>query len=698
MMKSQSVWTLLLIAGLLSAGSSPAGGACGLWVGDRVEAAVDHPDGHPTLWKGMRGTVICFDEGSLWQPVLVSWDGWIAGHENVWYCDAPALPHVPFSCWWVTCSEITLVGSGRADILDGGEQDRFCRPHRFIAGQANQAMEVSFTVVNGGTGDPPNPIYVKVYASRDTSITSSDYYLGETNCFVSRGGSLQMTVKTTLPTQIPAGFYYIGWIMDPDNLIPNELDEMNNRAYLTSYRIVVAASSSSPCLELSAAQGGRITAPGEGVFVYTSAREVSVAASPDRGCSFAGWVGTAVETGKVANPDSASTQVLVDAQYSLTAVFSGPHLMVEDFEDYNNVNPVGAVWIDGLGWEVGDPQGHPGNDTGAIVGNAEWPTPGNLTIHGGAQAMVFDYDNGQSPYYSEASRRWGTLQNWAATGAEALSIWYRGAAGNSAQPLYAVIRDWYRTEAVMTHPDDLAVLDREWSQWTIPLEDIQKEGVMLSRVLMLYLGVGDRASPFIDGSGTLYFDDITLVHTGSGSLPGGAPPADGGVTVENSSFEFPGTVKIKGWNGEGVGGTPAVDIPGWRSDTAAADSGVQTGYTPTDGLWTAFLKSGDPGVWQLTNHAIGAGEVFELKVDARVISNPATTLLMVLYYDYAGIRIPAAIQVVGLTNAMQEHTVSFDATHAPASVGKRIGIEFTNVTAASNSWAALDNVRLTLAE
>lgn len=35
------------------------------------------------------------------------------------------------------------------------------------------------------------------------------------------------------------------------------------------------------------------------------------------------------------------------------------------------------------------------------------------------------------------------------------------------------------------------------------------------------------------------------------------------------------------------------DIPGWSSDTAAFDSGVETGWTPTDGNYTAFLMSGD---------------------------------------------------------------------------------------------------------
>jgi beta-lactam-binding protein with PASTA domain len=177
------------------------------------------------------------------------------------------------------------------------------------------------------------------------------------------------------------------------------------------------------------------------------------------------------------------------------------------------------------------------------------------------------------------------------------------------------------------------------------------------------------------------------------------PVEGGGITVENFSFELPGTARVKGW--DGACSDPAwtglvYDIPGWSSDSAAFDSGVETGYTPTNGIWTAFLKAGDPAVWQLTNHTIESDEVFELKVDARINWNAPTTLLMVLYYDHAGLRIPVAIQTFGLTDNMQEYTLSFTAGHAPSSIGKKIGIEFTNVSPVSDSWLGLDNVCLSL--
>jgi hypothetical protein len=68
---------------------------------------------------------------------------------------------------------------------------------------------------------------------------------------------------------------------------------------------------------------------------------------------------------------------------------------------------------------------------------------------------------------------------------------------------------------------------------------------------------------------------------------------------------------------------------------------------------------------------------------------------MTLYYDDNGVRIPAATGEVILTDDMQEYTLSLPAADVPESVGKKIGIEFSNVSS-GDSWIGLDNVRLIL--
>lgn len=156
------------------------------------------------------------------------------------------------------------------------------------------------------------------------------------------------------------------------------------------------------------------------------------------------------------------------------------------------------------------------------------------------------------------------------------------------------------------------------------------------------------------------------------------------IEVENFSFELPNAGKQTGFD----------NVPGWSTDSAVSDSGVETGYTPTEGDWTAFLMSGDPSVWQLTDHTIILGDVFELKLDAR-ITWVATTLQMTLYYDDNGTRIPAASTEVTLANDMEEYTLLFSSSDVPESAGHKIGIELVN-SSSGDTWLGLDNVRLEL--
>ena len=156
------------------------------------------------------------------------------------------------------------------------------------------------------------------------------------------------------------------------------------------------------------------------------------------------------------------------------------------------------------------------------------------------------------------------------------------------------------------------------------------------------------------------------------------------IEVENFSFELPNAGKQTGFD----------NVPGWSTDSAVTDSGVETGYTPTEGEWTAFLRSSDPSIWQLTEHTIVQGDVFELKLDAR-ITWVATTLQMILYYDDNGARIPAASAEVAITNTMEEYTLLFSSSDVPESAGHKIGIELVN-SSSGDSWLGLDNVRLEL--
>jgi len=155
------------------------------------------------------------------------------------------------------------------------------------------------------------------------------------------------------------------------------------------------------------------------------------------------------------------------------------------------------------------------------------------------------------------------------------------------------------------------------------------------------------------------------------------------IYVENFSFEEPGTIKQLNFE----------DVPGWYTDSLAVDSGVETGWTPTDGEWTAFLNSFQPFVWQLTDHTIVEGDNIDLLVDAR-ITWAALSMEMFLWYDDNGTKVFTAVEEYELTETMGEYGVNFNTAFFPLSIGKKLGIGFNNTTQVEQTWVGLDNVRL----
>jgi hypothetical protein len=74
-------------------------------------------------------------------------------------------------------------------------------------------------------------------------------------------------------------------------------------------------------------------------------------------------------------------------------------------------------------------------------------------------------------------------------------------------------------------------------------------------------------------------------------------------------------------------------VPGRSTDGTCRDSGVETGYTPTDGQWTAYLMSGDPSVWQVTDRVMEARDIFQLAADARITWAATDLQIALLYQD-----------------------------------------------------------------
>jgi hypothetical protein len=175
---------------------------------------------------------------------------------------------------------------------------------------------------------------------------------------------------------------------------------------------------------------------------------------------------------------------------------------VDDFESYDDLYPddnrIFRVWIDGLD----DP-----SVNGSVVGHDSPPFAEQTIIHSGNQSMPMLYDNAVG--ISEATKTLTYPLDWTVNGVDTLVIWYKGEAENAAEPMYVALNN---TAVVTNDNPDAAKID-EWTQWNINLQKFTDQGVDLTDVNSITLGLGDRSNPVPGGSGKMFFDDIRLYRS-----------------------------------------------------------------------------------------------------------------------------------------------------------------------------------------
>ena len=137
----------------------------------------------------------------------------------------------------------------KADLVDRGSA------YDSVTGGTWTAGVTSVTLTNGlrnvGTANSGN-YYVHYYASLNNYISTADHYIGTSALENDLAfGTDSATFTGTLPASIPAGVYYIGWIIDKDNNVA-EFDETNNKAVYASQRTILGAPPPSGYIEVTA--------------------------------------------------------------------------------------------------------------------------------------------------------------------------------------------------------------------------------------------------------------------------------------------------------------------------------------------------------------------------------------------------------------------------------------------------------------
>ena len=184
-------------------------------------------------------------------------------------------------------------------------------------------------------------------------------------------------------------------------------------------------------------------------------------------------------------------------------------IVVDDFESYDADNHIWWTWNDGLGYVV-----PVGNFTGSAVGDETTPSYTEETIvHGGTQSMPYWYDNDKAGYakYSEAEKTLSYPRDWTQDGILELSLWFHGNPSNAPEPMYVAVANRTGTHAVVYNHDPNAVRIDTWTEWIIPLQIFAEQGIDLTDIDRIAIGIGTRGNMTIPGGqGRMYFDDIRL--------------------------------------------------------------------------------------------------------------------------------------------------------------------------------------------
>ncbi|MFC1636019.1 hypothetical protein ACFL5Z_14355, partial [Planctomycetota bacterium] len=184
---------------------------------------------------------------------------------------------------------------------------------------------------------------------------------------------------------------------------------------------------------------------------------------------------------------------------------TGAFLLVDDFEGYTDDDAAGEAiwqtWVDGFGVA----------DNGAQVGYLLPPYAEQTMVHGGLQSMPLLYVNEAGVRNSEGSMSLTATRDWTAAGVAELSLWFRGTSGNAPEPLYVAISNAAGAPAVAVQDDANAALIGAWTEWAIPLQAFADQGINLTNVSKIGIGLGSKGNPAAaGGSGTMYIDDIRL--------------------------------------------------------------------------------------------------------------------------------------------------------------------------------------------
>jgi len=251
------------------------------------------------------GVIYCIDSNSIFENCTIADNYAGTGGAGMYFIDSNAV--IANCIVWGNMPEEILTASGTAPVVS------YSNVLGTWHGRGNADVDPAFAFP-GYWADLTDPDTALDPSHPDAMWLDGDYHL------MSRAGRWDPVNQTWIKDDHTSLCIDAG---DPNSPWQREPEPNGERINLGAYGGTAQASmSGGRCsLTLSSTAGGSVAAPGEGESTHDCGTLVPIEAAAEDCYRFTEWTGTAVSAGKVADPNSASTTVRADADYTLIAHF-----------------------------------------------------------------------------------------------------------------------------------------------------------------------------------------------------------------------------------------------------------------------------------------------------------------------------------------------------------------------------------------
>jgi hypothetical protein len=151
-------------------------------------------------------------------------------------------------------------------------------------------------------------------------------------------------IEVSIEATPDPGYRFIGWIGNIDTI--TDVNAAKTTITMNDDYSITANFIAQYVLTIDSTDGGDVTTPGEGTFIYDAGAVVDLVAEPEKGYKFLNWTG---DVGTIADAGAAMTNITMNSDYSMTANFQPDWIQNPTNGHYYVLTPY-LSWMQAEAW------------------------------------------------------------------------------------------------------------------------------------------------------------------------------------------------------------------------------------------------------------------------------------------------------------------------------------------------------------